>query len=142
MARDQLDMLLRLRQLAVQDRMRELALAMRTEEEAGRTQAASAQTLAQETAKARSLAEGDAALAGFVPWRARATQAVLDADAQLTAAGEASRTAQAMLGEARGAVRAMELAIERRNEAAELGVQRSAQHALDDATRRPGGTHR
>jgi hypothetical protein len=139
MARDQLDMLLRLRRLAVQDRMRELAVAMRTEEEAGRTRAACAQTLAQETAKARSLAAGDAVLAGFVPWRARATQAVRDADAQLTFAGEANRTAQAMLGEARGAVRALELAIERRDAAAELGAQRLAQHALDDATRRPGG---
>ena len=142
MARDQLEMLLRLRRLAVQDRMRELALAMRTEEAAGRTQAAAAQTLAQETAKARSMAESDAALAGFVPWRARATQAVRDADAQLRFAGEANRTAQTMLGEARGAVRAMELAIERRNAATELGVQRSTQHALDDATRRSGGGDR
>lgn len=142
MARDQLAMLLRLRRLAVQDRMRELALAMRTEEAAGRTRAATVQTLAQETAKARSMAQSDGALAGFVPWRARATQAVRDAEAQLAFAGQASRTAQTMLGEARGAVRAMELAIERRDAGTALEVQRSTQHALDDATRRPGGADR
>ena len=137
MARDKLDTLLRLRRLAVQDRIRALAAAMRTEDQACRAQAACAQALVRETAEARTMAQRDAALAGFVPWRARATQALRDAEAQVTHAGEATRTAQAMLGAARGAMRAMELALERRKAAGELATQRSTQHALDDATRRP-----
>jgi hypothetical protein len=142
MARDKLDMLLRLRRLAVQDRMRELAVALRTEDEAVRARAACAQTLAQETTEARSLANRDAALAGFVPWRARAVQGLRDADAQVTSADEATRVAQSLLGEARGAVRAMEIEMERRNAATDQAMQRSTQHALDDATRRPGDTDR
>jgi hypothetical protein len=138
MARDKLDTLLRLRRLAVQDRMRALAAAMRTEEQACQALGACAQTIVQETAEARSMAEFDAALAGFVPWRARAAQALRDAEAQAAHAGEATRTAQAMLGEARGAMRAMELALERRKAATDLATQRSTQHALDDATRRSG----
>jgi hypothetical protein len=98
MARDKLDTLLRLRRLAVQDRIRALAAAMRTEDQACRAQAACAQALVRETAEARTMAQRDAALAGFVPWRARATQALRDAEAQVTHAGEATRTAQAMLG--------------------------------------------
>jgi len=136
MARDKLDTLLRLRRLALQDRMRALAAAIRTEDQACRAQAACAQTIAQETAHARSLAERDAALAGFLPWRTRATQALRDAEAQVTHAGEATQTAQAALGEARGEMRAIELALDRRNAATDLATQRSTQHALDDATRR------
>jgi len=142
MARDKLDMLLRLRGLAVQDRMRDLAVALRAEDDAVRARAASAQTLAQETAEARSMANRDAALAGFGPWHVRATQALRDAEAQATAADQATRTAQAALGEARGAVRAIENAVERRNAATDMALQRSTQHALDDATRRPGGADR
>jgi len=138
MARDKLDTLLRLRRLAVQDRMRALAAAIRTEEQACRAQAACAQTIVQETAEARHLAERDAALAGFVPWRARAAQALRDAEAQAIHAGEATQTARAMLGDARGAMRAMELALDRRKAATELATQRATQHALDDATRRAG----
>jgi hypothetical protein len=142
MARDKLDTLLRLRRLAVQDRMRALAAAIQAEDRACRAQTACAETIVQETATARSMAERDAALAGFVPWRARATQALRDAEAQVTHAGEATRTAQATLGEARGAMRAMELVLDRRKAAADLATQRLTQHALDDATRRSGNADR
>ena len=136
MARDKLDTLLRLRRLAVQDRMRALAAAIRTEDQACRAQAACAQTIVRETAATRSMAEHDAALARFLPWRRRATQALRDAEAQVAHAGEATRTAQAMLGQARGAMRAMELALDRRKLATDQATERSAQHALDDATRK------
>jgi hypothetical protein len=142
MARDRLDTLLRLRRMAVQDRIRDLAAAIRAEEQACLAQAARTAAMARETAEARRLAEHDAALAGFVPWRARATQALLDAAAQVTHAGEATHTARALLGEARGAMRAVELALERRKADADLAEQRSAQHAFDDATRRIGATIR
>jgi hypothetical protein len=58
------------------------------------------------------------------------------------AAGEAAQAARVALGEARGAMRAVELAMERRQVEADLAGQRSAQHALDDAARRPGGVDR
>jgi len=138
MVRDKLDTLLRLRRLAVQDGMRALAEAIRIEEQACQAQAACAQAIVQETAEARHLADRDATLAGFAPWRARAAQALRDAEAHVAEAGEATQTARAMLGDARGAMRAMELALERRQAATELAVQRSAQHALDDAARRAG----
>jgi hypothetical protein len=73
---------------------------------------------------------------------ARAAQSLRDATAQATAAGEATRLAQVALGEARGATRAVELAVERRQVDIDLASQRSAQHALDDAARRPGGADR
>jgi hypothetical protein len=138
MAGGKLDILLRLRRLTVQDRMRELAVAIRTEEQARRAQAAAVQTIARETAAARHIAERDAALAGFVPWHTRAAAALRDAKAQVTRAGEAMRTAQAVLSDARGAMRAIELALERRKVGAKLAAQRSVQHALDDASRRSG----
>jgi hypothetical protein len=139
MARDRLDTLLRLRRMAVQDRIRDLAAAIRAEEQACRTQAACTEAMARETAEARRLADHDAALAGFMPWRARATRALLDAETQVTNAGAATHTARAQLGEARGAMRAVELAVDRRKADADLAEQRSAQHAFDDATRRSGG---
>jgi len=138
MARDTLDTLLRLRRLEVRQQMRALAVAMRSEEQACRSRDTWAATIQREASEARAMAQRDAALAGFVPWRARATQTLRDAEAQAVAAGEATQAARVALGEARGAMRAVELAIERRQAETELTSQRSAQHALDDATRRSG----
>ena len=142
MARDRLDTLLRLRRLAVQERIRDLATAIRTEQQSALTQAACAEAITRETAEAQRLAQRDAALAGFAPWRARATQALRDAEAQVTQAGKATQAARSELGAARGAMRAVELALERRKAGTDLAAQRSAQHAFDDATRRPGGADR
>ena len=142
MARDTLDTLLRLRRLEVRQQMRALAAAMRAEEQACGTRDTWAATIVREAAEARTLAEHDAALAGFVPWRTRATQTLRDAEAQAVAAGEATQAARVALGEARGAMRAVELAMERRQVEADLAGQRSAQHALEDAARRPGGATR
>jgi len=142
MARDTLDTLLRLRRLEVRQQMRALAAAMRAEEQACGTRDTWAATIVREAAEARTLAEHDAALAGFVPWRARATQTLRDAEAQAVATGEATRAARVALGEARGATRAVELAIERRQVDADLADQRSAQHALEDAARPPRGADR
>ncbi len=138
MARDTLDTLLRLRRQEVQQQMRALAAAMRAEDQACRIRDTCAATIVQETAEVRVIAERDAALAGFLPWRERATQALRDAEAQAAEAAEATRAARAALGAARGAMRAVELALERRQAETELASQRSAQHALDDATRRAG----
>jgi len=46
--------------------------------------------------------------------------------------------ARVALGEARGALRGVERAIESRRVEADLASQRSAQHVLDDAVRRSG----
>lgn len=138
MARDTLDTLLRLRRLEVRQQMRVLAVAIRTEEQAQLTRDACADSIVREAAEARSLAEGDAALAGFEPWRAHARQALRDAEAQMVAVADATQAAREALGQARGATRAVELAIERRQVETELAAQRSAQNALDDAARRPG----
>ena len=139
MARDTLATLLRLRRLEVRQRTSALAAAMRVEEEACRVRDACAAAIVQEAHEVRVIAERDAALAGFLPWRERARQVLRDAEAQAVQAGAATRAAQAALGEARGVARAVELAVERRRAAAELATQRAAQHALDDAARRPGG---
>lgn len=142
MARDTLDTLLRLRRLEVRQQMRALGAAMRAEEQACRIRDTWAATIVREATEARTLAARDAALAGFVPWRARATQTLRDAEAQAVAAGEATRAARVALGEARGAMRGVELALERRDVVADLADQRTAQHALEDAARRPGGADR
>ena len=142
MARDTLDTLLRLRRLEIRQQMSALAAAMRAEEQACRIRDTWAATIVREAAEARTLAERDAALAGFVPWRARATQTLRDAEAQVVAAGEATGAARVALGAARGAMRAVELAMERRQVEADLAGQRLAQHALEDAARRPGGAGR
>ena len=142
MARDTLDTLLRLRRLEVRQQMRALAEAMRAEDQAELTRDACANTMVREAAEARSLAEGDAALAGFEPWRARARQALRDAEGRMVTAAEATQAAREVLGQARGAMRAVELAIERRQVETDLAAQRSAQHALDDAARRPGAADR
>lgn len=138
MARDTLDTLLRLRRLEVREQMRALAAALRTEEQACLARDAWADAILREAAEARSLAARDATLAGFVPWRARAALALRDAEALAAAAGEATQAARVALGEARGALRGVELAVERRQAEADLASQRSAQHALDDAARRSG----
>ncbi len=138
MARDTLDTLLRLRRLEARQQMRVLAAAMRSEEQACRIRDTWSATVLRETAEARTMALRDAALAGFVPWSARATQTLRDAEAQAVAAGEATQAARVALGEARGAMRAVELAMERRQAETDLASQRSAQHELDDATRRLG----
>jgi hypothetical protein len=142
MARDKLDTLLRLRRLAVQDRIRDLAAAIRTEEQSVLTQAARAEAITRETMEAQRMAQIDAGLPGFVPWHTRATQALRDAEAQVIRASEATDKARSQLGEARGAMRAVELAMERRKADADLAVQRAEQHAFDDATRRSGGAER
>ncbi len=136
MAHDTLDTLLRLRRLEVRQQMHALATAMRAEEQACRIRDACAATIVQETAEVRVIAERDAALAGFMPWRERATQALRDAEVQAAEAGAATRAARAALGAARGAMRAVELALERRQAETDLASQRSEQHALEDATRR------
>ncbi len=142
MARDRLDILLRLLRMAVQDRIRDLAAAIRTEDQAVLTQAARAEAITLETVEARRMALSDAGLAGFLPWHARASHALRDADAHVIHAGEATGEARSQLGEARGAMRAVELAMDRRKAEADLATQRAEQHAFDDATRRPGGADR
>ena len=136
MARDRLDTLLRLRRLAVQDRIRDLASAIRTEEQSVLTQAARAEAITREALQAQCMAQSNAALAAFQPWRARAAEALRDAEAQVAHTGEATRDARSQLGEARGAMRAVELAIDRRKADADLAIQRADQHAFDDAVRR------
>jgi hypothetical protein len=137
MARDTLDTLLRLRRLEVRQQMRALAAAIQAEEQAHRTRDVCASTIVREAAEAQTLAQRDAALAGFEPWRAHARRALRDAEIRMAAAAEATQAAREVLGQARGAMRAVELAIERRQVEAELVAQRSTQHALDDAARRP-----
>jgi hypothetical protein len=138
MARDRLDALLRLRRLAVHDGIRGLAASIRAEAAAYRQHAACTAAMAREIAEARSLAACDAALTRFAMWHPQAARALADADTQVKRAGELTRTAQALLGDARGDMRAVELALARRQAETDLATQRSAQHALDDAARRPG----
>ena len=142
MARDTLNTLLRLRRLEVREQARVLAAALRAEEQARLARDAWSQAIRQEAEEARTMAKRDATLEGFVPWRARASQALQDAEAVAATAAEAVRAARAALGEARGAVRGVELAIERRQAEADLASQRLAQHALDDAARRSGARDR
>ena len=142
MARDPLDTLLRLRRMAVHDGMRGLAASIRIEDEACRTHAAFAETMQREIADARSLMARDARLAAQAAWHQPAAQALLQAGAQVVQAGEQTSAARATLGDARGAMRAVELELDRRKAKVELEAERAAQHVLDDATRRPGLGHR
>jgi hypothetical protein len=136
MARDPLDTLLRLRRMAVQDRMRGLAASISMEDQACRTFAVHTETMKREIAEARSLMARDARLAGHAAWHPPAAQALTEAGARVVQAGEQTSAARVALGDARGAMRAVELELESRKAEADLGAERIAQHALDDATRR------
>jgi hypothetical protein len=138
MARDPLDTLMRLRRLGVREQMRDLAAAIRGEEQADLAHRACVETVARETAEARSMAERGTPLAGFVLWHARAVLTQRDAETQVARARETTNAARALLGDARSAMRAVELAIDRRQAAADLTAQRSTQHVMDDTTRRQG----
>jgi hypothetical protein len=140
MVREPLDTLLRLRKLAVQDQIRALAAALRAEDVAHQARAVWADTIVRETTAARSLAGRDPALDGFIEWRARAVEALRGAEAQVAIAAAQAQTERSALGDARGAMRAVELALERRKVTADEAAQRAAQHALDD-TSRPCSAH-
>jgi hypothetical protein len=123
--------------MAVHDSMRGLAASISIEDQACRTHAAYVESMRREIADARSLMVRDARLVGHAAWHRQAAQALTDAGGRMEQAGEQTRAARAALGDARGAMRAVELEMETRKAEAELGAERAAQHALDDATRKP-----
>lgn len=139
MAHDTLEALLRIRRLAVEEAMRNVAASLQEASQARRALAALTEAIARERAIARDLMPADPRLAAFGPWQARTRQDIAHAAARLDHADRAIAAAQAALGEARGAARAMEAALERRRAEENAAAWRRAQHELEDVARRAPG---
>jgi flagellar FliJ protein len=136
MARATLDALLRMRRLAVDEAARALGAAIQEAERARQLMARLTDALTHECAVTRALAAEDPAFIPFAAWRARAQQEITQAAARLATTDEAVVAAQDALGAARGAARALETAIERRQAEEEAAALRAAQHTLDEVAQR------
>ncbi|MEO9189826.1 MAG: hypothetical protein ABI224_07455 [Acetobacteraceae bacterium] len=139
MARDPLDALLRLRRLAQEDALRELAVCMAADAAANAAVACiDAAIVAEEEAASRLDAE-DIAVEAFGRWLRRVRE---ERDAASTARDRAEAgaiRARAVLGAARSALAAVEAELARRAEETRLVVLRREQAAIDEhAGRRPG----
>ena len=137
MARDTLDVLLRLRRLAADEAARALGVALREQEQARQVLTRLEDALAHEWTVTRMLATGDPVANPFAAWRPRAQQEMTRAVAQLAVTSEAVAVAQGALGDARGGLRALEAAIAREQAEEVTAAARSVQHTLDDIARRP-----
>lgn len=132
MAGGTFDALLRIRRLAVDAAARELGAAIRAGDQARQARAALTEAMAREQAVGRAMAASDPALVPFAAWQARARRGLEEAAARERQAEDAITAAREALGAARGAARAIELAIARRTAAAAQAAAHAAQLELED----------
>ena len=131
--------LLRLRRIALDQARTALAEALVREGQAAAAMATLDAAMARETEAATSLATGDYAVDAFDAWLKR-TRPVRDAaEAALQSANDATAEVRAVLAAARAGVEAAEELLARLQAEQAAEVERAAQHALDDATRRRPG---
>jgi flagellar export protein FliJ len=140
-ARDPLQVLLRLRGIALDTARRALADRLREEAAATDRSAAIAATIAHETqAQARQPAE-TRSLESYAAWLARTQVAQREAQAAARACASATADARTSLNEARAGARALESALEHAREARRDAAARLEQQAIDEAAAgytRPG----
>lgn len=141
MKRDALDATLRLRRLALEDAMRELAACFRAEAEADQAVAAVEAAIERETEAASSLTADDAVVEAFGVWLKRARQDLRSAEAVRVRAETETVRARAVLTAARGAVKAAEEVIGAKDAARRADAARREQRALDEMGQRRHGSN-
>ncbi len=136
MKHDPLESLLRLREVAADEARRHLADCLRLESEAAEAVAAIEAAIKRETEAATSLAAGDTEVEAFAAWLRRTRPKQQAARATKEAAEAATAEARAVLGAARAAVRAVELMLENKAQAARAEAERKVQGQIDEAASR------
>jgi flagellar export protein FliJ len=139
MARDPLQAVLKLRELAVEEARRHVAQCLEAETTAGHELAEMDQAIARETAAASDLAAGDAEVEAFAAWLPQARRRARAAEAKHEAAVMETARARAALAATRAGAEAVQKLMEKRRAEHEAELQRKAQAVLDEAglRRRP-----
>ncbi|MGH7041750.1 MAG: flagellar FliJ family protein [Acetobacteraceae bacterium] len=132
MARDPLAPVLRLRRMARDAALGNLAAALRQEAAAAQAVAVLETTIARETETAASLTGDDSVVEAFGVWLRHARRDLDRAAAVRDAAGEEVVLGRAVLGAARAAVRAAEELLARRDAEQREAETRAEQRALDE----------
>ncbi|HEY3847496.1 MAG TPA: hypothetical protein VGL95_10315 [Acetobacteraceae bacterium] len=133
MARDPLQVLLRLRGIALDAARRALADRLREEAAAAARSAGIAATIARETAVQASQPVERRAVESYAAWLERTHAAQRDAQAATCACAAATAEARTSLNEARAGTRALEAAVARAQDASREAVARLEQQAIDEA---------
>ena len=141
MKRDALGATLRLRRLALEDAMRELAECFRAEAAAEQAVQAVEAAIERETEAASNLTADDVVVEAFGVWLKRARQDLRVAEAARVRAETETVRARAVLTAARGAVKAAEQVIAAKAEAQRADAGRREQHALDEIGQRQHGSN-
>ena len=132
MARDPLTAVLRLRHLAREGALRDLAAALRQEAACAQAVAALEASIARETETAANLAGDDSVVEAFGVWLRRARMELGTAGAVRDAAAEEVVLGRAVLAAARAAVRAAEELLARQETEQRAAAARAEQRALDE----------
>ncbi|MDE2580701.1 MAG: flagellar FliJ family protein [Rhodospirillales bacterium] len=132
MTRDPLQPVLRLRRLALEAALRDLAAALRQEAACAQTVAALEAAIAQETAAAASLAGDDSVVEAFGVWLRRTRRELDGAAVARDAAGAEVELGRAVLAAARAAVRAAETLAASREAEQCRNAARQEQKDLDE----------
>ena len=132
MTRDPLDPVLRLRRMARDAALRDLATALRQEAACAQDVGTLEATIAHETEAAANLAGDDGDVEAFGVWLRRARRELDRATAARDAAGEEVVLGRAVLSAARAAVRAVEELLARQEQARHAEATRREQRALDE----------
>jgi flagellar export protein FliJ len=136
MERDRLAPVLRLRQLARDTALNELAAALAEEAAAMAAVAALEAEIARETEAAAALTGDDAVVEAFGRWLREARRALGTAEARRDEASAEVGLARAVLAASRAAMEAAEALAARRQDEARLAALRGEQHALDELAAR------
>jgi flagellar export protein FliJ len=128
--------LLRLRRLARDAALQDLAAALRAEADAAQGVAELEAAIARETEAAGALSGDDSVVEAFGRWLREARRARGAAEARRDGASAEVGLARAVLAAARAAVEAAEALAERRREEARAAALRGEQHALDESAAR------
>jgi len=137
MMRDPIDTLLRLRRLAAEGAVRDLAVCLAAEAAAEEAVSRIDASIAAEEAEATRLDADDVAVEMFGRWLRRARQERAGAAAARDRAEAETTRARAVLGAARAAVAGVEAELTRRAEDARTADLRREQAAIDEHAGRP-----
>jgi flagellar export protein FliJ len=133
MARDPLQAVLKLRELAVEEARRDVAACLELETAAGREAAAAEQAIGRETAAATDLSAGDAEVESFAAWLPHGRRRAREAHEKHEAAAMDTARARAVLAASRAGVEAVQKLIEKRRAEENAALARKAQAELDEA---------
>ena len=133
MARDPLQVLLRLRGIGLGAARRELAQRLRDETVAAARSAGIATTIALESEVQLSQPVERRTVESYAAWLGRALDAQREANAATRACAATSTEARSSLNQARAATRALEAALAQAREVRESAAARLEQQAVDEA---------